>query len=301
MAPGDPTTYFVGESSGPGAQDFILRIKQTYGLDKSLPEQLFLYIFNLVQGNLGYSIIMGEPVAKLILERLPYTLLLAVSGMAFALVLGLVLGIASSKKRNSAVDHLISAMALTGYSIPNFWLGLMFILLFSLYLGWLPTSGFSTLGVTLTGFESALDILRHLIMPTVITGLNSLGLIIRLTRSSMLESLEQDYITFARAKGLNERRVTYHHALRNALLPITTVVGLRIGFIFSGAVVTETVFGWPGIGRLLLSSMLKRDYPVILGIFIVISITVLIASLITDLVYCLIDPRIAYGKKGENS
>jgi peptide/nickel transport system permease protein len=292
--PGDPVNFFIGEGA---SEEYIVRVRAAYGLDKSLPEQLYVYLLNVFRGDLGSSIMMNVPVLNLILERLPYTLLLGTAGLFFAIIIGIPLGILAAKKKYSTADNVSTTLALIGYSVPSFWLGIMLILLFSLTLHWLPSSGFRTLGVKLTGFPWIIDVLRHMIMPTITTGLYNLALIIGLTRSSMLDALQQDYIRFARAKGLKERTVTYKHALRNALLPVTTIVGLRIGVMFSGAIVAESVFGWPGIGQLLLMAVLRRDYPVVLGVFTITSIAAILICLITDLVYCLLDPRIAYGTK----
>lgn len=289
---GDPISMIVGEGFETDPE-FVDRMKAKFGLDQPLYVQFVSYISNFLQGDFGYSI-NGPPVLKLILERLGATLLLTGSGLLFALLMGTLLGIMSASKPSSLRSGLFAVVSVGGYAIPVFWLAQMLVLFFALNLGWLPVSGFKTLRQDLTGIEYIVDVLRHLILPALALGINQLALIARLTRSSMLEVLRQDYILTARSKGLSHVKIVYWHALRNALLPVVTITGMQLGFLLSGAVLTETIFSWPGVGRLMYNSLLSRDYPVIMGIFNLISISVIVANLVTDIIYAYLDPRIQY-------
>ena len=289
---GDPISMIIGEGFETDPE-FVNLMKIKFGLDQPLHVQYFKYITNFLQGDLGYSV-GGPPVLNLITERLGATLLLTGTSLVFALVLGTVLGIFSALKPSSLSSTLFSLISVGGYAIPVFWLGQMLMLFFSLRLGWLPVSGFKSLRYNYTGVEYVVDVLLHLILPALALGINQLALIARLTRSSMLEVLRQDYILTARSKGLGQIRIVIGHAFRNALLPVVTITGMQLGFLFSGAVLTETIFSWPGIGRLMYNSLLSRDYPVIMGIFNFISISVVVANLLTDIVYAYLDPRIQY-------
>jgi len=293
LAPGDPTYLLLGAEVQD--QALIDRIRATYGLDKPLYEQLGIYVAQVLQGNLGESYWYRAPVSKLILDRLPATLLLMGSALLFAVVFGIVFGVTSSRRPYSLVDSVLSTFSVVGYSIPLFWLGQVLIIVFSLWLGLLPFGGFTSVPTEqiMTG-EGILDVLRHLVLPAFALGTAQLALIYRLTRANMLETLGQDYIIAARAKGLDENAVVYGHALRNCLLPIVTVIGMNTGFMFAGAVLTETVFTWPGLGRLMFDSLLRRDYPVVMGDFIFMSVMIIIIILITDTTYAYLDPRVRY-------
>jgi peptide/nickel transport system permease protein len=289
---GDPISMIVGEGFETDPA-FVERMRSKFGLDKPLHIQFILYITNALQGDFGYSI-YGPPVTRLILERLPATLMLTGTGLLFALIIGTLLGVLSASKPSSLRSGIISTISVAGYAIPVFWLAQMMVLLFALQLGWLPVSGMTSLRKNLTGINHVIDVLKHLLLPALALGIHQLALISRLTRSSMLEVLREDYIVTAKAKGLNQRKIIYWHALRNAILPVVTITGMQLGFLLAGAVLTETVFSWPGIGRLMYTSLLSRDYPVLMGIFIVISISVIIANLVTDTIYAYLDPRIQY-------
>jgi peptide/nickel transport system permease protein len=289
---GDPISMIIGEGFETDPE-FVNRMKVKFGLDQPIYIQYIKYVSNFFQGDLGYSI-SGPPVLNLVTERIGATLLLTGTALIFALLLGTLLGIFSAIKPSSLSSIIFSVISVGGYAIPVFWLGQMLMLFFALKLDWLPVSGFKTLRYNYTGIQYVIDVLKHLILPALALGIHQLALIARLTRSSMLEVLRQDYILTARSKGLSQVRVLLWHAFRNALLPVVTITGMQLGFLLSGAVLTETIFSWPGIGRLMFNSLLSRDYPVIMGIFNLISISVVVANLLTDILYAYLDPRIQY-------
>lgn len=295
LAPGSPIFYLIGQSGGV-SEDFIQKMTKFYGLDRSLLEQYFIYLANVLQGNLGYSYtyLPRLTVWDLIMSRLPATLILMVSAFAFSIVIGIPLGIISARKKGTYVDHAATIFSLFGYSMPAFWLAEILVVVFSLYLNWLPSTGMVDYRTDPTGFGYLLSVASHLILPTIVLGSWYLASITRILKTSMLSALQQNFVILARAKGLSENTITFKYAFRNALLPLVTVIGLNIGFIFGGACITETVFGWPGLGYLMYISIIRRDYPVILGIFTFISVTVIIVCLIVDLIYSLLDPRIRY-------
>jgi len=288
-APGDPTYILLGETA---TKEFVDAMRAKFGLDKPLYEQYIIYLSHVVQGDLGYSLLKSQSVGALIVERLPATLLLIFSAMCISVLLGVFLGVTASKKPYSLRDNLATGVALFGVSTPTFWLGQMLLIAFAIYLGLFPVSGMRTLRIELRGLENVLDIVRHLVLPAITLAAFHLAFITRLTRASMLEVLGQDFIITARSKGLDERAVTYRHGLRNALLPVTTYVGLSVGILFAGAILTETVFGWPGMGSLLYDSLRSRDYPVLMGVFIFVSVMVIVSNLIVDILYGFLDPRI---------
>jgi peptide/nickel transport system permease protein len=287
LAPGGPEAVLIG---GEFSQEVAARIRQRLGLDRPLLVQYGSWALAALQGDLGRSFKTGDPVATLIWDRLPPTLQLTAGALAFALVVAVPLGVLAAVRRNTVWDSLGSAVSLFGISFPSFWLGIMLILLFSELLRWLPPSGLSEYGQE--GDLAAR--LRHAILPTLTLGLIQMAAFMRFTRSSLLEALRQDYVRTARAKGLPGGRVIWRHALRNALIPVVTVVGLSLPTLVGGAVLTETVFAWPGIGRLAVGAVFERDYPVIMGVNLLVGALVITANLLTDLVYCLIDPRISY-------
>jgi peptide/nickel transport system permease protein len=291
LAPGDPIVALAGEY-GDAAYYEYMRAK--FGLDRSVPEQLLIYIANVLRGDLGTSYTYGQPVTRVILSRLPATLLLLATSLTLSTLIGIALGSLAARRPHSLRDFGISTLSLVGYAIPVFWLAQMLIIFLALRVDWLPVQGMTTARARYEGMEHILDIARHMVLPVAALTVQELALTTRLTRTNMLEVLSQDYIQTARAKGLQERRLLVGHALRNALLPVVTVVGGRIGFMFSGAVLTETVFAWPGLGRLLIAATLNRDFPILMGMFIMISVAVLIANLLTDLAYAFLDPRIRY-------
>ncbi len=291
LAPGDPAIVLAGES---GAADplFLEQLRRQFGLDRSLPEQLWLYLKGFLSFDLGFSHRQQRTIASLIFERLPATILLTMSAFAIALVGGIILGTLAARHAGRWVDSLISALALVCYATPLFWIALMAVLLFSVTLEWLPAFGMATVGGNLSGLAYALDVAHHLVLPATVLGLFYIALYTRLTRASLLEVGNQDFIRTARAKGVRERRILWVHQLRNALLPIITMAGLQAGHLIGGAVVVETVFAWPGIGRLAFDALLQRDYNLLLGIFFITASMVVLFNLITDLIYGVVDPRI---------
>ncbi|HSW36667.1 MAG TPA: nickel ABC transporter permease [Candidatus Limnocylindrales bacterium] len=279
--PGDPARAIAGVHASP---EFIEQVRREMLLDEPLHIQYYVYMTNLLRGNLGHSTFTRRPVSVELLERFPNTVMLTLAAMFVAIIVGLSAGIISATKRYSVFDNASMLVALVGVAAPVFWLGVMFQLLFSVQLGWLPSGGMGTA--------------RHIILPALTLGLATAALIARITRSSMLEVLRQDYITTARSKGLVERVVIYKHALKNAMIPVVTVIGLQFGTLLGGAVLTETVFSWPGIGRLMVDSILSRDYPVVQGAVLMIAVLFVLINLIVDVIYAFLDPRISYGTKG---
>jgi peptide/nickel transport system permease protein len=288
MAPGNPAVIMAGGEAPP---EYIKMLEEEWGLNKPLYEQFVTYLGNLLRGNLGYSYKYRAPVLDVILERLPATLLLTGTAFLIAVLAGVILGVSSSKKPFSFEDNTIMLGSLVFYSMPNFWTGLMAIMIFSLRLGLFPVQGMQFFRADL---NSTLDLIWHLVLPATTLGLVQLALYARLTRSSMLEELRKDYITTARSKGLDDRSILYRHALKNALIPTITIIGIRLSFMFTGAVVTETIFAWPGIGRLMYDSIYTRDYPLLMGIFIISSAVTVLANFLADIAYCVVDPRIRY-------
>lgn len=293
LAPGDPTLMLGGELTG-APPEYREKLMQELGLNEPLWVQLLIYIKTVLRGDLGYSFVYRSSVLGLILERVPNTLILILSSMMFSIPLGIFLGVNAARKPYSLLDNITTTISLLGYSIPNFWLGIILILIFSLHFGFFPVQGMGTVGAEMNWIESFVDLLRHLTLPMIVLGTSQLAIYTRLMRTSMLEVLDQDYILTARAKGCDENQILYDHALRNALLPTVTVIGLNLGFVLTGSVLTETVFAWPGIGRLMYDAIFIRDYPVLLGIFTLISICVVIATFLTDITYAVLDPRIRY-------
>ncbi|WP_069298982.1 ABC transporter permease [Neptunicoccus sediminis] len=295
LVPGDPVAVIAGKSGAVDAE-YMDNLRQKLGLDQPLVVQLGIFLKGLVQGDLGQSYRQGAPVSAIILERLPATLLLTLSASAISILLGVLAGAMAARRRGTWADSAIGTLALLFYATPLFWMGLMAILLFSLVLGWFPAFGMVSADMRYEGIRHVLDVLHHLIMPMTILGLFYMAVYARLTRASMLEVSEMDFVRTARAKGLPESYITRRHILRNALLPIITFAGIQAGHLIGGTVLIETVFGWPGIGRLAFDSLLQRDYPVLLGIFIVTSAMVVIFNILTDLLYTLVDPRIEVNK-----
>jgi peptide/nickel transport system permease protein len=285
LAPGDPAAVMLGEQAT--ASD-IAQLRASYGLDKPLPVQFAYWLRELARGNLGQSIFLQRPVTQALAERAEPTFFLTLFAMAIAIAIGVPCGIAAAVWRNSAVDQTLSGFAMLGASIPSFWLGLILMQIFAVSLGWFPVAGYGDPGVPLS------DRLHHLVLPAIVLGVVNSALILRFTRASMLDVLGEDHIRTARAKGVSEARVVLHHALRNALIPVVTVLGLTFALLVGGAIVTETVFGLPGIGNLVVSAVLRRDYPVIQGALLVIAGLYVLINLLVDLLYLAIDPRVKY-------
>ncbi len=289
-APGDPASVMAGQSGAADPQ-FVEQLRHEFGLDQPLGTQLWIYVSSVAQGDLGISHRQQRTVLSLIAERLPATLLLTGVAFAFALVTGIALGAAAARRAGTWADSVITVLALGFYATPIFWVGLMLVLVFSVWLGWLPSFGMETVGAGLHGWAAAADTAQYLVLPALTLGLFYMAVYARLTRSAMLEVAGQDFIKTARAKGVGEGRILRRHILRNALLPVVTLAGIQAGQLIGGSVLVETVFAWPGIGRLAFDALLARDYQVLLGVFLTTSILVVVFNLITDLVYLAIDPR----------
>jgi len=290
LAPGDPVTFYIQGGTGT-TEEFVAAIRESLGLDKPLGVQLALFLGNAVRGNLGYSFYYHDSVAHVIGARMGVTSLLVFLAVVLASGGGIVLGVLAGTHPYSTIDRVNTFVAVVGYSIPVFWLGQLLVLLFAIRLKLLPTGG---IPISALGQGGVGNWARSLVLPVLAVGLMQLALIARITRANMLEILGADYITAARAKGLKESVVIFKHALRNAILPVVTVINLGLGSLLTGAMVTETVFSWPGLGRMMLDSLLRRDYPVLMGLLIVMSVGVVILNLVTDILYVYLDPRIVY-------
>lgn len=295
LAPGDTVDALVAQMGG-GDPAMIEQMRHFYGLDASVPVQLGNYLWRLVRLDLGYSAIYAKPVLDVILERLPATLLLMTSALSLALAAGMVLGVLAARRVNQWPDTLISTLGLVFYATPSFWFGLMSVVLFSIHLAWFPAGGFETIGSGLTGLARALDIAHYLVLPTLTLALGFLAIYLRIMRASMLEVLTLDFVRTARSKGLPETAVVVRHVLRNALLPIVTLVGLQAGTMLGGSVVVESVFALPGLGRLAYESVVQRDLNTLLGIVFVSALLVIVINFIVDIAYARLDPRIASTK-----
>ena len=291
LAPGDPVDVLAGEF-GTASPEYLMQLRHEFGLDRPLSIQLLTYFENVLQLNLGFSQRNNMTVLDLILSRLPATLLLMTTSIELSFFAGLVLGVAAARRVNKLADNLISVFALLCYAIPLFWLGLMAIVLFTVKLGLLPGDGMFTIGADHGWFGYTLDVARHLILPAASLALFHMAVYTRLMRASMLEVYSLDYVRTARAKGLTQRRVALAHVLPNAILPMVSMVGVQIGPMLGGAVLVETVFGWPGSGRLAFDAILQRDYNLLLGILLFSSMLVVVTNFVIDLVYGWLDPRI---------
>lgn len=281
FSPGDPVVAMLGESAQGISREALEELRTQLGLDRPLPAQYAAYVGGLLRGDLGVSIRSRRPVLAEIADRLPATIELAVAALALAVALGVTLGVVAAVRKRTWVDGAAIAVALVGVSVPVFWSGFLLMIVFALELGWLPASGRGSV--------------RHLILPAVTVGVSSAAFIARITRGAVLEALGQDYVRTAHAKGVAPRRVVVRHALRNALLPIVTVVGLQLGGLLGGAVLTETVFAWPGVGRMLVDAILARDLPLVQGSVLVISLIFILVNLAVDLSYAAINPKVRYG------
>ncbi len=311
MAPGDPVLLVAGERSIDNER--YQTIERQYGFDRSLPVQYGIYLKRLLKGDFGTSAVSREPVLREFFRLFPATLELAFCAMLFALCLGLPIGILAAMKRNSLFDTTAMSVALVGYSMPIFWWGMLLVLFFSLLLGWTPVAGrldfiydipprtgFMLIDTLISGKPYALaafiNALHHLLLPAIVLGTVPLAIIARMTRSSMLTVLKSDYIRTARAKGVSSRRLIWIHALRNALIPILTVAGLQVSLLVTGAILTETIFAWPGIGKWMLDAISRRDYSVVQGGFVLIASSVVLVNLAIDLLYAWVNPRIRRGR-----
>jgi peptide/nickel transport system permease protein len=285
LVPGDPIRLALGTRFDP---DVYQRLYERAGFDQPLWQQYVTWLGNAVQGDLGVSFRTGRPVTGLVTERLPATALLAGCALVVALLISLPAGILSAVRSGSKLDYAVTAFSQVGVSIPDFWSGIMLILVFSLTLGWFPPSGY------VSPLDDPVQALRHIVLPAVTVGIISGSILTRFVRSAMLDALHQDYTRTARSKGLAERTVVNRHVLRNALVPIVTVVGLQLAILLGGVVVVEVIFAWPGLGRLAFDAVTNRDYPVLQGAVLLFSLTFLIINLLVDLLYAFLDPRIRY-------
>ena len=306
-APGDPADLLLSDEAS--AAD-IAEARHRWGLDQPIYVQYLRFLANILSGDLGMSFKYADPVISLIGERLPATVELAIASMMIALFAGIPLGVWAGAKPNSWADNLGSTFGFFGISMPSFWLGIMLILIVSGYFNWLPSSGRNTYGVAqgadsdfyilkslLSGnMKSAWDGIKYIIMPAIALGTGMMGLVMRVTRSSVLEIMSEDYVRTARAKGLSESTVLWRHVLRNALVPVITVVGLELGTLLSGSIIVETVFAWPGSGSLLISAIQSRDYPLITGTVLTYTVAFVVINFAIDILYALVDPRIRFGK-----
>lgn len=291
LAPGDAAEVLAGES-GTADAGYMEALRRQFGLDVPAHQRLLNYLTRLLHFDLGWSFRHGMSIAALIFDRLPATLLLLGAALSIAVVLGIVLGVAAARGVNRWPDELISFAALLLYATPLFWVGLMLILLFSVQLGWLPTGGMRDVVAMYTGLDGVIDRARHLVLPATTLALFFVAIYARLVRASVLQVYGMDYVRLARAKGISERRVAFRHVLRNALLPLVTMVGLQAGAVMGGSVLVETVFAWPGLGRLAFEAVFQRDQNLLLSILLVSSLFVVVVNFLVDLLYVRLDPTI---------
>lgn len=291
LAPGDPVTA-VASGSGDAAYYEFMRAK--FGLDRPAPQQFATYVANAVTGDLGESFRQGRAVSELIAERVPATLLLMGTALVVSTLGGIGLGLLSARRPFGIFDLGMSTVALVGYALPVFWLAQLGLLTLAFHAGWFPIQGMSDPRAELTGLAALVDTAHHLVLPALVLAVSEVALVSRVARTALIEQRTQEYMRTAQAKGLRTSAALTRHALPNALLPVITVIGTRVGTLFSGAVLVETVFGWPGLGRLVLAAAETRDHPVLLGTVLLVAFSVVFANLVTDLVYAWIDPRISY-------
>jgi peptide/nickel transport system permease protein len=295
IVPGDPIQALVGDFPAPPG--YAEQVRAEFGLDKPVHVQLGLYLWNLAQGNLGFSFANRQPVLGLILDRAVITLMLMLPALTLAAFLGIVLALAAAPRAGSLYDSGITAVSLVGYSVPIFWLGQILVIVFAIQLQWLPAQGMLSLRESYTGWAKVRDIIWHLILPGFSVTIYYLAVVARVTRASVLEAMSQDFVLTARAKGLGRRTVLWKHILPNALIPVATVIGYNFGYSLTGAILVETVFAWPGLGQLFITSIGNRDYPVLQGIFLFTAVTVVLVNVATDMLYAFLDPRVrkSYG------
>ncbi|GEB34122.1 MULTISPECIES: ABC transporter permease [Brevibacillus] len=290
LIPGDPAAVLLGPQASP---DEIAKMRETLGLNQPLYLQYVDFLGSLLQGDLGTSLGYNQPVMSLIMERFPNTLLLSACALALSLLIGIPAGIISATKQYSFWDYTVMILSLVGVSMPIFWLGVMLVLYFSVHLGWLPATGMGSLS---EGFGS---VVTHLILPSIALSTIPMATFARITRSSMLEVIRQDYIKTARAKGLREFFVVWKHALKNAMTPLLTVMGMQISSMLGGAVLTETIFSWPGMGRLVVDAIENRDFVVVQGTVLFIAVIFVLINLLVDILYTVVNPRVKLTNKGE--
>lgn len=292
LAPGDPIRIMAGLDNPNEAQIELLRAK--YGLDKSIPEQFVMFLKQIAHGDLGYSYVSDRPVVDMIMEKVGPTLALSLTVLIIAVTVGTLIGVYAARKNGSWFDKLVCNISYVFDATPGFWLGLMMIIIFASYLKLLPTSGMVSLRNNYTGIKYILDVAKHMILPVTTMVLTQIPYYFRIARSSVLQAMAEDYVITFRATGMKESKIFNKYVLRNAILPTVTVVGMRMGFLLSGSVLIETVFAWPGMGRLMYTSISKRNYPLLTGIYLVSSLLICVAMILVDVLYGFIDPRIRY-------
>lgn len=292
LAPGDPVLAIAGEH---GDAAYYAFMRHRYGLDQPLPQQFTSYIGHVLRGDLGFSYVYGRATLGVIVERVPATLLLTGTALVLSIVVAIPLGAVAASYPHGARDAGISAVALTLYSTPAFWIGQLAILALSLRLGLFPVQGMTSAQSAPGSYAHAWDVLRHLVLPATVLAAQEVAVLVRITRTALLDELSRDHLRTAYAKGLSRWRALVRHALPRALLPVITIVGARVGHLLAGAAVVEIIFGWPGMGRLLLGALQSRDTPILLGLFLVVSFSVVLANLLSDLAYAAFDPRLRVG------
>lgn len=289
LSPGDPLANFIDPSI---SLEDIEASREALGLNASWYTQYFNWISEVVKGNFGYTFNGNHSISKLILERLPNTLILTLTAFLLSFVIGVPIGVASAVRKNSALDYTFTVSSLIGVAIPSFFFGLLLIYVFSLKLGWYPSGGMIDLRAGHTGIRYIQDVFHHLALPAVVLSLSNIATVSRFTRSNMLDILKEDYIRTAKAKGLKKKAIIYKHALKNALIPVITIFGLSIPFLFSGAYITESIFNWPGMGQLGIQAIVDREYGIIMALNLITASLVLVGNLVSDILYALVDPRI---------
>ncbi len=292
VAPGDPIVALAGED---GDAEYYAMMRERFGLDRPLGEQLLVYLSRLAQGDLGYSYRQNRSAVDVIVEQLPATLLLMVPALLIAVFIGIVAGTAAAARKDTILDNATRTITLLGHTIPVFWLSQVLLLLFALRFDWFPVQGRNDARAGYEGLRAVLDVAHHMVLPVVALVTVYVPRIMRVTRAAVVENLDALYIRAARARGQSRRSALVRHALPNALLPVVTVIGSQIGYMFAGSVLVETVFAWPGLGRMLLSAILSRDYAIITAMLLMLSVTIIVMNLITDLAYSLLDPRVRHG------
>jgi len=288
-APGDPVRILGGDG---GDEAYYATMRAKFGLDRPVPEQLVIYIASALRGDFGYSYVQRRPVFDVIADRVPATALLMLSALVISTLLGLWLGVIAARSADRPPDRAITVVTLIGAATPAFWLGQVLVLVFAAGLGWLPVQGMTSARGVAPGFDTVIDLLRHLVLPVATLGFLQLALITRITRNGLIDELREDYIRTAFAKGLRPGVVVRRHALRNVLLPVITIIGSHFGTLLTGAVLTEIIFAWPGLGRLVFDATTTRDYPLLMAMFLVAAVSVIVANLLTDIAYTVLDPRV---------
>lgn len=292
LAPGDPITILAGKNN-PSAE-MIATLQHKYGLDKPLYIQLINYFKTLLKGDLGWSILYDLPVSKLIIGRLGATAMLVLTSSILAVVLGTLLGLFASRHNNSITDTLVSGVSYFFYSMPSFWLGLMMIMIFASWLKILPTSGMVDLRASSTGIEHIIDILKHLILPVVTLTVIQIPIYFKIFKSSVMHVMAEDFVMTFKATGMSDKKIFRKYIFKNSILPTLTVFGIDLAYLITGAALVEIVFAWPGTGRLMLDAISRRDYPLLMGIYLIMSISIAVIMVILDIVYAAVDPRIRY-------